>query len=131
MVIITDPAVAAQVQTASFPRHPFIKSFLKGILSTKSVFSAVGAEWQRQHSWFAPAFSMQHLLTLVPGMIEETMENLKKYAVSGQVFKMNDETSHLAIDIISRTVENIRLKSQSEYSPIQDAFTKAITWTAG
>ncbi|KAH7420149.1 cytochrome P450 [Cadophora sp. MPI-SDFR-AT-0126] len=135
MVFITDPGVALQAQTSpNFYRHPFVKSFLRGVVGTKSIFSTNGAEWSRQRSWFAPSFSLAHLLKLVPGMIEESLvfkEKLTRFAVSGEVFSMNDATMKLAIDFIGRTVGDIRLKSQTEYSPIQDHFVKALSWTAG
>jgi cytochrome P450 len=133
-VFITDPALAAQVQTSQFIRHPFTVGYLGGLVGTKSIFSTAGMEWQRQRSWFSPAFSMSHLLTLVPGMIEETLafkEKMTKYAVSGEVFPMMDATIKLTIDVIARSVGDIKLKSQTEHSEIQEQFTKALDWTAG
>jgi len=58
-------------------------------------------------------------------------EKLTRFAVSGEAFSMNDATMKLAIDFIGRTVGDIHLKSQTEYSPIQDNFAKALSWTAG
>jgi len=135
-VFITDPALGAQVQNspALFPRHPYVKSFLRGMVGTKSIFSTNGAEWQRQRSWFAPAFSMTHLLTLVPGIVEETLvfrEKMTKLAKSGEVFSMNDAAIKLTIDVIARSVGDIRLRSQTKYSGIQNHFEKAVGWTAG
>ncbi|KAH8799811.1 cytochrome P450 [Xylogone sp. PMI_703] len=135
MVCIIDPEVAAQVQNSpNFYRHPFASEFLGGIVGKKSIFTTNGAEWHQQRSWFAPAFSTAQILTLVPGMIEETLvfrEILTKNAVSGEVFSMNDKAMRLAIDVIGRSVGNIRLHSQTQYSLIQDAFMQAIGWTAG
>jgi cytochrome P450 len=135
LVIITDPTVASQVQTSpDFHRHPFVKVFLRGLIGTKSLFVTQGAEWQRQRSWFSPAFSLTHLLTLVPGMVEEGLvfkEKLTQFAVSGEAFSMNDAALRLTIDVIARSVGDIRLKSQTEYSEIQDHFVKATEWTAG
>jgi cytochrome P450 len=106
LVFITDPALALQVQTSpDFHRHPFVEGFLGGLVGTKSIFATAGHEWQRQRSWFAAAFSMTHLLTLVPGMIEESIvfkEKLTKFAVSGEVFSMNDAAIRLTIDVIAR-----------------------------
>ncbi|KAH9217713.1 cytochrome P450 [Leptodontidium sp. 2 PMI_412] len=135
MVFITDSAVALQVQTSpNIHRHPFVKTFLRGCVGTKSLFSTNGAEWSRQRSWFALAFSLSHLLKLVPGMVEESLvfkEKLTRFGVSGEVFSMNDATMKLAIDFIGRTVGDIHLKSQTEYSAVQNNFAKALSWTAG
>lgn len=133
-VFITDPALAAQVQTSMFARHPFSVGYLGGLVGTKSIFSTVGEEWQRQRSWFSPAFSVSHLLTMVPGMIEETIafkEKMTKYAASGEVFSMLDMMIELTIDIIARSVVDIKLKSQTEHSPIQEQFTNALSSVAG
>jgi cytochrome P450 len=134
MVFITDPHVASQVQsdTNTFYRHPFALSTTARLSGKKSLFSTMGATWQRQRGWFAPAFSMSHLLTLVPAMVEETLvfkENLTRFAVSGEVFPMNDAAVRLAIDFIGRTVGDIRLGSQTGYSAIQSAFESTINWT--
>lgn len=135
LAIITDPGVASQVQTSpDFYRHPMVNGFLGGLVGTKSIFVTKGNEWQRQRSWFSPAFSLSHLLTLIPGMVEEALvfkEKLTKFAVSGEVFSMNDAALKLTIDVIARSVGDIRLKSQTEYSEIQDRFIKATDWTAG
>ncbi|RFU35497.1 hypothetical protein B7463_g859, partial [Scytalidium lignicola] len=135
LVFIIHPEVAAQVQNSSnFYRHPYATEFLGGIVGTKSIFTTQGAEWHQQRSWFASAFSMSQILALVPGMIEETLifrEILTRDAVSGDVFAMNDRAMRLTIDVIGRSVGNIRLNSQTQYSPIQDAFMHAIGWTAG
>ncbi|RQM07405.1 hypothetical protein DH86_00003198, partial [Scytalidium sp. 3C] len=74
------------------------------------------------------------ILSLVPGMVEETLvfrEILTRHAVSGEVFSMSEKTTRLAIDVIGRSVGNFQLKSQSGYNTIQDAFMHAVGWTAG
>ena len=132
MLFIIDPTVAAQVHSVA--RHPLSNNFLRGLVGTKSIFSTDGKEWQTQRSWFAPAFSMSHLTTLVPGMVEETLvfrEKLTKYAVSEETFSMLDLAMRLTIDVISRTGFDMKLKSQTEDGPLYDAFQGAISWTAG
>jgi hypothetical protein len=44
---------------------------------------------------------------------------------------MNDAAIRLTIDVIARSVGDIRLKSQTEYSAIQDHFAGAVEWSAG
>ena len=134
-LFITDPALALQVQDSpEFDRHAFVNKFLGGIVGTESLFTKRGAEWKRQRSWFAPAFSMAHLLTMVPSIVEETMifrEKLTQHSISGDIFPMTEATVRLTIDVICRSVGNIHLKSQTEYSAIQYHFGAAISWTAG
>jgi len=133
LVIITDPALAAQTQNSpNFHRHPFVNSFLGGLVGKRSIFSTTPKDWHRQRGWFAPAFSMTHLLTLVPGMVEEALvfkEKLTKYACTGEIFVLNEATTQLAIDVIGRTVGDIQLNSQTQYSLIKAAFEGAVAWT--
>jgi len=107
---------------------------LGGLVGTDSIFATHGNEWQQQRAWFAPAFSLSHLLTLVPGMIEEVLvfkETLTKLAVSKETFSMSEKLSKVTIDVIGRTVGDIRLNSQTGYSGIQDSFQKATEWSIG
>lgn len=135
LVLITDPALGLQIQTSNqFHRHPYAISFLGGMVGTKSLFSTQGAEWTKQRSWFAPAFSLQHILTLVPGMVEEALvfkKKLEGFAESGEVFSMNEATMKLTIDVIGRSVGDIKLRSQTRESEVLNAFTNATGWAAG
>ena len=134
-LFILDAALALQVQDSPhFKRHRFVEGYLRGIVGTKSLFAIHGAEWKRQRSWFSPAFSMAHLLTLIPGIVEDTLvfkEKLTKHAVSGEILNTNDAAMRLTIDVIARSVGDIRLKSQTEHSDVYYHFTKAVDWTAG
>jgi hypothetical protein len=67
-------------------------------------------------------------------MIEEVLifkETLTKLAVSKKTFSMSDELGKVTIDVIGRSVGDIRLNSQTEYSGIQDSFQKATEWSKG
>jgi cytochrome P450 len=124
LVVIIDPDVAKQIQTSPkiFTRHLEILRLLKDFLGAKGVFFAVGETWTKTRGWFKPAFSMSHLRTLVPsGMLEETLvfkEILTELATSKQTFRM--------FDLIGRTVADVRIKFQIEYSAIQDSHSKAV-----
>lgn len=107
---------------------------LGGLTGTESIFSLHGKEWQQQRAWFAPAFSLSHLLALVPGMVEEVLifkESLTKFAVSNETFSMADELVKLTMDVIGRSVGDIRLNSQTGYSGIRAWFQKTTEWTKG
>jgi cytochrome P450 len=131
LVVIIDPEVARQIQTSPkmFTRHPELLRLLKDFLGAKGVFFAFGETWSKTRGWFKPAFSMSHLLTLVPGgMLEETLvlkEILTELATSKQTFRMFDLLHRFTFDLIGRTVADVRTKSQTEYSAIQDSHSKA------
>lgn len=132
MVFLLDPAVSAQVDR--LPRHNIALKLLRGLTGTKGIFSTTGTEWLAQHRWFMPAFSATHIMTLVPGIVEETLvfrEKLTRYAVSGETFSMNEDVMRLTIDIIARSSFNLRLESQTKESLIFKHFQGAIGWAAG
>jgi cytochrome P450 len=132
MVFLLDPAVSAQVDR--LPRHKIALDLIRGLAGTKSIFSTTGTEWLAQHSWFMPAFSISHIMTLVPGIVEETLvfrEKLTKYAVSGETFLMNEDVMRLTIDVIARSSFDLRLESQTKDTPIFKHFQGAIGWAAG
>ena len=129
LLCITDASVAAQ--TDCFPRHHFATNMIGGLLGPKSIFSREGAEWRAQYSWFAPAFSLQNLLTLVPGIVEETLvfrEKISKLALTGERFSMNEVAMSLSIDVIARSGLDLRLKSQTKDSALLAAFVGATNW---
>ena len=132
IVVIIDPDVAKQIQTSpkTFTRHPEALRFLKDVLGAKGIFFALGETWSRTRGWFKPAFSMSHLLTLVPeGMLEETLvfkEILTELSASKQKFRMFDLLQRLTFDLIGRTVADVRTRSQTEYSAVQVWHSNAI-----
>ncbi|RDW89675.1 hypothetical protein BP6252_01707 [Coleophoma cylindrospora] len=132
MLFITDPALVVQIQ--SQPRHRRTLSFLRGLVGSKGIFSSRGSEWAAQRSWFSPAFSAANILTLIPGMVDETLvfrEKLTQLASSQQKFSMMDLALRLAIDVIGASGFGIRLKSQTEDCEIFNALNAATAWTSG
>jgi cytochrome P450 len=131
IVVIVDPDVAKQIQTSPkmFTRHPEALQYLKEVLGAKGIFFTHGETWSRTRGWFKPAFSMSHLLSLVPGgMVEETLvfkEILTELAASKQRFRMFDLLQRLTFDLIGRTVADVRTKSQTEYSAVQVSHSNA------
>jgi len=132
MVLITNPDVARQVQTSpDVDRHPVFKEVLKGLVGDHGLFSTYGEEWRQQRALFGPAFAMSNLLSLIPGMIEETLifiDLLTKKAVSGETFSMYQQVAGVTLDAIGRSTINLRLRTQTEHSEIGDAFTKGLKW---
>jgi cytochrome P450 len=61
------------------------------ILGKTSLVTVYGDYWKKVRKMFNPAFAVSHLETLVPGIIEESMDFvdiLDKYAKSGEEIKL-------------------------------------------
>jgi len=107
-LMITDPAVAYQVtQEHSLPKFPFLKEYLKPVTGDKNLFSMEGKEWKTWRGIYNPGFSAAHLMTLVPGIVEDTQkfcEVLTQHAKAGGLFKLEEVLTRLAVDIIGRVI---------------------------
>lgn len=134
IIIISNPDIAIQIlsDAGTYPQHSAVRRILRGLVGTVSLLTTEGSAWRRQRNWVAPAFSTTHLMTLVSGMVEESLvfkEILTKHAVKKEVFKLDNDTSRLAMDIIGHTVGDLRLKSQTQDCSILNEFLSAISWT--
>lgn len=64
-------------------------------------------EWKPWRSAFSKAFSAEHTLSLVPGMVDETMvycESLQKRAEKKEFLYLDLITLRFTIDIIGKTI---------------------------
>ena len=64
-----------------------------------------GAEHKRWRAIFNPGFSSAHLMTLVDGIVDDSMlfvENLGKHAEEQDIFFLQEAATNVTIDIIGR-----------------------------
>lgn len=91
-----------------------------------------GAEWKKTRALFNPGFSVAHLSTLIPSIVDDTavfVNNLAKHADAGDIFPIEEEAAHLTIDIMGHVVLDHDLNSQTQKNELVEAFRKAISWT--
>ncbi len=131
-LMIEDPDIAAQItQTNSHPKHTLLKDFLQNMTGDQSVVTSEGAEWRRLRSMLGPAFSFNHLSTLVPDITDHALEfceRLQERARTEQIFRMQDLACNLTIDVISQIVLGKSFNSQTRFSSITHNFRKSISW---
>ena len=74
MCVVVDPELAAQVtQQPSLPKHHTLGDFLTPLLGADNIISADGDAWKQLRALFNPAFSLNHLVTLVPSIVDHTL----------------------------------------------------------
>lgn len=64
---------------------------------------------------FNPGFATQHLMTLVPGIVSDAevfVSNLEKHVEKGDVFKLEEVTTRLTIDIIGKVALDLEFGMQ-------------------
>jgi cytochrome P450 len=125
--------VAAQLtQTNSRDKSPAIAKFVSHIVGPTSMLTLDGPEWKRARSLFNPGFSLAHLMTLVPSIVDETAiycKILSDQADSGEVRPLEEALAHLTIDIMGHVVLDANFKSQTEKNELVEAFRDQVSWT--
>ena len=130
---IIDPELATQVtQSNGLPKCDLVKDFSKHLIGERSIISADGPEWRRLRTMFNPGFTMAHLMTVVPGMIDDIntfIGLLTSRAESQNVFCLEELTTRLTIDVIGRVVMDTELHSQTSENELVNAIRSQLLWT--
>ncbi|KAL4935582.1 hypothetical protein BDV06DRAFT_234185 [Aspergillus oleicola] len=89
--------------------------YLEPILGRNSILSAEGEEWKRLRRTFSPWFSLQHLMTLLPPIVEKTMtfvHRLDRLSNSGEEASLMSLIMKLMYDIIGSAILDVDLNAQ-------------------
>lgn len=105
---IVDPEVAYQVtQLQSLPKHEINRQFVDPVAGVDNMLTMEGSQWKKWRTIFNPGFASGHLISLVPGIIENTIifcKTLTEHAKRGDVFSLEEEATKLTVDVIGRVV---------------------------
>ena len=88
-------------------RPPLLPRFFKPIAGGPNMFDMREHEWRPWRAKFNRAFSADHVLSLVPDMIDETLvysETLQKYSEEDKMFSLDLTTLRFTIDVIGKTI---------------------------
>lgn len=88
-----------------------------------------GAEWKRARSAFNPGLTISHLMTLVPGIVDDSMifkQVLLNAADSGQILQIEVAARYLAIDIMGRAILDFSFNSQVSFNEFVATFLAAV-----
>lgn len=105
---IIDPEVAYQVTVQnSLPKHKAIPEAIWPLTGEKNLVSMNGAEHKRWRAIFNPGFSSAHLMTLVDGIVDDSMlfmEILGRHAEEQDIFSLEETATRATVDIIGRVL---------------------------
>lgn len=125
--------LAAQItQTKNLPKSPSMKEFAVHITGDQSMVFTEGALWKKSRAMFNPGFSLPHLMTLVPTIVDDATiyyQIIGDHADSGEVRPIEAALAYLTIDIMGHVVLDLSLNSQTEKNEFVEAFRKQISWT--
>ncbi|KAH8731295.1 cytochrome P450 [Phaeosphaeriaceae sp. PMI808] len=104
-------------QQYSTTKSPTIQQGFGSLVGKFSLLSEDGEPWKILRKRFNPAFAPQHLLTLLPVVVEKTyifMEKLEAMAKLGIATELESACTNVTFDIIGEVVTNIDCKAQDE-----------------
>ncbi|KAL9587837.1 MAG: hypothetical protein Q9203_003350 [Teloschistes exilis] len=132
MLVILDPTAAAQVMIHhSLPKHPSVRDYVYPLIGTKNLVTLEGKEWKMWRGIFNPGFALAHLMSLVGGMVDDTVQFtqiLSEYAAQGKVFQLEDAATRLTVDIIANVALDVPLRSQTTENELLNAFRNQLQW---
>ncbi|KAL8828580.1 MAG: hypothetical protein Q9170_006540 [Blastenia crenularia] len=132
MLVVLDPIAAAQVTIKnSLPKHRNTQDYVYPLLGNKNMVTLEGKEWKMWRGIFNPGFSSGHLMSLVAGMVSDTVlftEILEDYAVKGAIFQLEEAATRLTVDIIGNVVLDVPLRAQTTENELVKAFRDQLKW---
>ena len=109
-LVVVSPNVAAQMHAnpaMSMQRPSLLPRFFKPICGGPNMFDLPEKEWRPWRAIFSKGFSADHVLSLVPGMVDETTvycSTLRTLALKKTMFYLDTTTLRFTIDVIGKTV---------------------------
>ncbi|KAF2764349.1 cytochrome P450 [Teratosphaeria nubilosa] len=126
MLHVFDPKVVQQVTVEHVtPKGPGLALFMGMMAGEGDLISSEGAVWKRWRTIFNPGFAAGHLMTLVPGIVDDTVvfcEKLSEHAADGKVFRLEEDAMRLTVDVIGKVSLDLRLNSQRGEHELITAF---------
>ena len=115
--LVNDPELLKEVlvrNPEAFPKSDRIGAGLRPLLGN-SVFVTNGAEWKRQRRMIDPAFAGGRLRDTYPGICEAAQAGVQRIAIQadGEPQEIEAVTSHIAADVIFRTLFSIPIEDET------------------
>ncbi|KAK3368848.1 cytochrome P450 [Lasiosphaeria ovina] len=122
MVIVCSHEVAEQVSRPTDrwphtpPKGPEFWESMKPLAGPTSILAAHGEQWRALRKRFNPGFAPQHLMTLLPAILDKVslcLGQLDTHARAGEEFSLQHIATNLTFDIIGRVVLDFGMDAQT------------------
>ncbi|KAK0718048.1 cytochrome P450 [Lasiosphaeria miniovina] len=122
MVIVCSHEVAEQVLRPTDrwphtpPRGPEFWESMKPLTGPTSILAAHGEQWRALRKRFNPGFAPQHLVTLLPAILDKVslcLGQLDTHARAGEDFSLQHMATNLTLDITGRVVLDFDMDAQT------------------
>lgn len=107
-LVVTSPTLAHQaMQTTriSIEKPDDLRTWFKSLTGGTSMFDARPEEWRGLRNLFRSGFSNNHLMTLAPMLVKETLvycQTLRAHAEKGDMIYLDPITLRFVIDIVGQ-----------------------------
>ncbi|MCJ1402698.1 hypothetical protein MMC11_005919 [Xylographa trunciseda] len=132
MILVGTPDVASQfTQERSLPKLEDLRIYMEPLTGEKNLLTMEGKEWKTWRGIYNPGFAASHLMTLVPGIVEDVLdfsETLKKYANLAGMFKLEELTNRVTVDIIGRVVLDTKMNAQHSENDFLAGMRSQVKW---
>ena len=108
-LIITSAYLSNQVTTSTdiaLEKPDALRKWFWSLTGGISIFDAPADKWKPLRTLFNRGFSANHLISLIPSMVEETKvycDILRQYAKQGDMFYLDPTNLRFMLDVIGRT----------------------------
>lgn len=148
-LVVLDPHMMEQMtQPPLLLKYEGLRQFVKPLTGGNDLSTMEGPVWKRWRGVLNPGFSLNHIMTLVPSIVEEMMifkKMIQAHAEQGDIFHLEELSLNVTIDIIGRVAMYISLNpcnitllmivsrdhkfnSQLQYNDMTSALRKQLEW---
>ncbi|KAF1976199.1 cytochrome P450 [Bimuria novae-zelandiae CBS 107.79] len=131
VLMISGPDLAIQASIKhDLPKPRDQQDSFRPIIGGPSLITMNEQQWKRWRSLFNPGFSASHMLELVPTIVDSVQvfrEQLRGH-VDKDVFKLDDMTTRLTMDIITKTTLDTDLHNQHSEHEVSRALNTILKW---
>ena len=107
ILVVTSPLIVSQFSQAEnlLPKHSGMRKFMYPVTGGFDLVSMEGQTWKKWRKLFNPGFSPDHMMALVPSMLEELSvfkDVLSRHVENGDVFFLDEVAINATIDVIGK-----------------------------
>lgn len=123
--------MAREVSESGLGKHKTLIDVMEPLAGKGNMLVTEGALWKKWRSVFNPGFSTQQVTSQVPTIVkcaEAFTRILDDHATKNQVFRMEEETTKITIDVIGRVVCDHDFKTLTTDNEFLDTMRKTLSW---
>ncbi|KAF1841638.1 cytochrome P450 [Cucurbitaria berberidis CBS 394.84] len=131
VLVVADPEVAREISESGLPKHRTLLETIEPLAGRLNILSIEGQLWKKWRNVFNPGFSVQQVISQVPVIVECTeafINILDRHASKDEVFRLEEETTKISIDVIGRVVCDHDFKTLTTDNDFMRTMRKTLSW---